>query len=185
MADQAIIVFDAFVGNSSDKDYVIKCATIVNITKNVVQQFDFAPPFDWDLLTHRSRKQNMFLTKYIHGLTWYSGEIPHSRLSALLKEKTDNVDQLYAKGVENCRFLSDLLGREVLNMENTVMFHLPEGELKSVADRVQRVTTRCMADHGGLDQFVSISTVHTACCFTRALRFAEYLRVYVEYQKRN
>src|SRR5262245_22186967 len=146
MCEQAIIIFDAFVGNSSDKDYVIKCVTIVNVTKNIVQQYDFCPPFEWDLLSHRSRKQNMFLTKYIHGLTLYFGEIPHIRLSPLLKEKTDNIDQLYGKGVENCRFLSDLLGREVVNLETSVMFHLPEGELKSISERFQRITTRCMAD---------------------------------------
>jgi hypothetical protein len=173
---QMVVTFDAFVGNSSEQDFVIKCVTFFNVSENTIQQFDFAPPFDWDLLTLKAKQQNFYLTHRIHGLSWFSGHIPHMRLHKLFKEKTDRIPHLFAKGDEPTRFLSTLLGREVLNLETNVMNHIPAEQLTRIMGKNQLQTMKCAMDHGGLDG--NVAPTVTPCCFTRAIRFAEFLKVY-------
>jgi hypothetical protein len=176
---QVVLAYDAFVGNKSNKDYIIKCVSVINVCENSAQQFDFAPPFDWNLLKEESKQQNYYLARNVHGLSWYAGDIPHSKLTCVLKEKTDCAGQLYAKGEEACKFLRTLLGRVVLNIETDVMTHLPAEQLSSLQESNKKITLRCAGDHSGLDPIVAASLLRNpACCFTRALRTAEFLKAY-------
>ena len=179
---QMVIAFDAFQGNKNERDFIIKCLSIVNVTTNQVQQFDFAPPFDWSRLSTLSKKQNHYLTTRIHGLNWYSGEIPHEELNRVLKEKTDHVVTLYAKGEVVCTFLENILGRTVYNLENTVMLFLPVDTLQNVLDNnLKNIIFKCGANHDGYDWSISEQTRLTGCCFTRALRMAEIVKAYNRY----
>jgi hypothetical protein len=178
-----IVTFDAFTGNTNEKDFIIKGLTIYNLTKNTIQYFEFAAPFDWDLLTAKSRQQNFYVTRRIHGLSWYSGDIPHHRLLTILKKKTDSISHVYAKGEEPSRFLREMLGRDVINIESGVMTQLPAEQLTNIMSSNQAITMRCTTDHNGFDDSVTTVTQHNACCFTRALRLAEFLKVYITNRK--
>ena len=174
---QMTVAFDAFQGNACARDYIIKCLAVVDLTKNLAQQFDFAPPFDWNLLTAKSRRQNNFLTNKVHGLAWYDGDIPHACLTKVLKEKTDGVNMIYAKGDENTKFLQNLLGRPVYNLE-TLLTHMPKDKVSEISTKTGVITQRCAANHDHFDWTVSATSRANGCCFTRALRMAVVVREY-------
>jgi hypothetical protein len=174
-----IVTFDAFKGNSSDKDFIIKGLTVYNVTKNTIQHFEFAAPFEWNLLNTKARQDNYHVSKKVHGLQWYSGEIPHYRLLTVLKDKTDSISHVYAKGEEPTRFLRNMLGRDIHNLESAVMTHLTPAQLSSIIRSNNRIVMRCSADHSALDDITMPASVHNACCFTRALRLAEFLKAFL------
>jgi len=51
------------------------------------------------------------------GLCWEVGLIPYSSLFQALTEATTYYAHLYAKGDDKCKFLSDILGRPVQNLD--------------------------------------------------------------------
>jgi len=53
-----------------------------------------------------------------NGICWDDGSIAYSSLSQTLAEATANFAHLYAKGNAKCKFLSDILGQTVQNLDS-------------------------------------------------------------------
>ena len=53
-----------------------------------------------------------------NGPNWDDGNIPHYQLKTALSKAVAGYAHLYGYGVEKCQFLSKLIGRPVLNLED-------------------------------------------------------------------
>ena len=58
---------------------------------------------------HRSEK---------NGLSWSDGQLDYDKLRATISEAVSAYPHLYAYGIANTRFLTELLAQPVLNLEN-------------------------------------------------------------------
>jgi len=76
-------------------------------SKDVQETFRFLHPYRMD---PHSSEQN--------GICWDDGGIAYSSLFQTLAEATANFAHLYAKGTAKCKFLSDILGRPVQNLDS-------------------------------------------------------------------
>ena len=78
-----------------------------------VQKFSFCPPKSF-----KPNKQTTWNTSHLHGIAWSSGKLDYEKLFAVLYDIKVMHAQVFAKGLENCRLLTNLLGQNVENLDD-------------------------------------------------------------------
>jgi hypothetical protein len=104
-----------------DNEFVPKEIAIVQLrTENDqrVQSFLLDPPYSKQLIPHVIRKTNQWIKTHLNGLDWNDGHISFDRLEELLAPVSTSSEMVFSKGKENCKFFSELIGRNVWNLDN-------------------------------------------------------------------
>ena len=83
-----------------------------------VQGFSFCPPKSF-----KPNKQTTWNTKHLHGIAWSSGKLDYEKLFAVFYDIKVMNAEVFAKGLEKCRLLTNLLGQ---NVENLVDYGCPK-----------------------------------------------------------
>ena len=78
-----------------------------------VQGFSFCPP-----KTFKPNKQTSWNTKHLHGIAWSSGKLDYEKLFAIFYDIKVMNAEVFAKGLEKCRLLTNLLGQNVENLDD-------------------------------------------------------------------
>ena len=83
---------------------------------DIIQAYHFKSPYT---MTQRLVESNSAAKT---GINWTDGIIAYTQLKTVLEEVTAGYAHLYAYGEDKCAFLSDLINRPFLNLED---FHCP------------------------------------------------------------
>ena len=78
-----------------------------------LQGFSFCPP-----KTFKPNKQTIWNTSNLHGNAWSSGKLDYEKLFAVFYDIRVMNAEVFAKGLEKCRLLTNLLGRNVENLDD-------------------------------------------------------------------
>ena len=78
-----------------------------------VQGFSFCPPKFF-----KPNKQTTWNTSHLHGIAWSSGKLEYEKLFAVFYDIKVMNAEVFAKGFEKCRLLTNLLGRNVENLDD-------------------------------------------------------------------
>ena len=78
-----------------------------------VQGFSFCPP-----KTFKPNKQTSWNTKHLHEIACSSGKLDYEKLFAVFYDIKVMNAELFAKGLEECRLLTRLLGQNVENLDD-------------------------------------------------------------------
>ena len=78
-----------------------------------LQGFSFCPP-----KTFKSDKQRTWNTRHLHGIAWSSGKLDYEQLLAVFYDIKVMNAEVFAKGIENCRLLTRLLGQNVEKLDD-------------------------------------------------------------------
>ena len=78
-----------------------------------VQGFSFCPP-----KTFKPNKQTTWNTKHLHGIARSSGKLDYEKVFAVFYDIKVMNAEVFAKGLEKCRLLTNLLGRNVENLDD-------------------------------------------------------------------
>ena len=78
-----------------------------------LQDFSFCPP-----KTFKPNKQTTCNTSHLHGIAWSSGKLDHEKLFPVFYDIEVLNAEVFAKGLEKCRLLINLLGRNVEKMDD-------------------------------------------------------------------
>ena len=73
-----------------------------------VQGFSFCPPKSF-----KPNKQTLRNTKELDGIAWSSGKLDYDKLFAVFYDIKVMNAEVFAKGLEKCRLLTNLLGQNV------------------------------------------------------------------------
>ena len=73
-----------------------------------LQAFSFCPP-----KTFKSNKQTSWNTKHLHGIASSSEKLDYEKLFAVFYDIKVMNTEVFAKGLEKCRLLTNLLGQNV------------------------------------------------------------------------
>ena len=91
-----------------------------NITKELglyidgsLQGFSFCPP-----KTFKPNKKPTWSTSHVHGRAWSSRNLDYEKLFAVFYDIKVMNAEVFAKGLEKCRLLTNLLGRNVENWDD-------------------------------------------------------------------
>ena len=107
---EVITDYETLTGKNNEP--VVKEVSIA--AEGVLQTWHFRSPYN--MLPHGSKE---------NGLNWADGHIDYHELYTVLSEAVANYSHLYAYGVIKCAFLSALLQRPILNLED---FNCPSHE---------------------------------------------------------
>ena len=78
-----------------------------------VQGFSFCPP-----KTFKPNKQTAWNTRHLHGIAWSSGKLEYEKLFAVFYDIKVKNAEVFVKGLEKCRLLTNLLGQNVENLDD-------------------------------------------------------------------
>ena len=78
-----------------------------------VQGFSFCPTKSF-----KRNKQTTWNRSHLHGIAWSSGKLNSEKLFAVFYDIRVMIAEVFAKGLEKCRLLINLLGRNVENMDD-------------------------------------------------------------------
>ena len=78
-----------------------------------VQGFSFCPPKSF-----KPNKQTTWNTSHLHGIALSSGKLEYEKLFAVFYDKKVLNAEVFAKRLEKCRLLMNLLGRNVENLDD-------------------------------------------------------------------
>ena len=78
-----------------------------------VQGFSFCPPKSF-----KPNKQTTWNTSHLHGIAWSSGKLDYEKLFAVSYDIRLMNAEVFAKGLGKCRLLTNLLGRNVENLDD-------------------------------------------------------------------
>lgn len=113
---KAVVEFQGFLDGNNG--YIIKELVVMCVETGVSQQWLFRPPSSSIHYNVQHSRPTRWLSKYYHGLAWNSGETAYFRLEHILLVNTYFYDTIYTKGLEKCSFLSKLMRRCVMNLED-------------------------------------------------------------------
>ena len=85
-----------------------------------VQGFSFCPPKSF-----KPNKETMWNTSHLHGIARSSGKLDYEKFFAVFYDIRVMNAKVFAKGLEKCRLLTNLLGR---NVENLVDYGCPKNQ---------------------------------------------------------
>ena len=78
-----------------------------------LQGFSFCPPKSF-----KPNKQTTWNTSHLHGIAWSSGKLDYEKLFAVFYDIKVMNAEVFAEGLEKCRLLTTILGRNVENMDD-------------------------------------------------------------------
>ena len=82
-------------------------------TDGSVKGFSFCP-----LKSFKPNKQTTWNTSHLYGIAWSSGKLDYEKLFAVFYDIKVMNAAVFAKGLEMCRLLSNLLGQNVQNLDD-------------------------------------------------------------------
>ena len=89
----------------TDKNIIKELGLYIN---GPVQGFSFCPP-----KTFKPNKQTSWNTSHLYGIARSSGKLDYGKLFAVFYDKKLMNAEVFAKGLEKCRLLTNLLGENV------------------------------------------------------------------------
>ena len=78
-----------------------------------VQGFSFCPPKSF-----KPNKQTTWNTSHLHRIVWSSRKVDYQKLFAVFYDIRITNAEVFAKGLEKCRLLTNLLGRKIENLDD-------------------------------------------------------------------
>ena len=78
-----------------------------------LQGFSFCPPKSF-----KPNKQTTWNTSHLHGIAWSSGKLDYEKLFAVFYDIKIINAEVFAKELEKCRLLTNLLGRNIENLDD-------------------------------------------------------------------
>lgn len=176
--DRLVITFDAFVGDEQPQpDYIVKKLAISNVNTGATQMWFFGPPFPWYRLSERARNRNCFVSNYITGTSWFDGYLPYEQLQMVLLKYTERASEIYVKGQTCVKYLTNMLGRPVINMDPLIS-EMPPEVIRFLKLTVKPL--RCMMDHRRVHSRPGFDGAEYTCCQDRAHLFGHVMRRYLE-----
>lgn len=108
--------------------FIIKELAFLDVYHGYHCRWTFLPPHPWENLSSKQRKTFSWLMRNGHSLDWESGDLPYSVLQSILSSLCVSYSVLYIKGLEKSKFLENLWGRKVWDLNE---FHCPKIEALS------------------------------------------------------
>ena len=78
-----------------------------------LQRFSFCPPKNF-----KPNKQTIWNTSHLHAIAWTSGKLEYEKLFAVFYDRKLMNAEVFAKGPEKCRLVTNLLGRNVERLDD-------------------------------------------------------------------
>lgn len=97
-----------------DEQYIIKELAVIQNKK--IAHFIFKPPYPFENLALKYKKQAKWLMRYHHCIKWNEGEIEFEQFKNILNKCTSNAETIYVKGREKAAYLRKVLDKKIVEL---------------------------------------------------------------------
>ena len=114
LKSQAVVIdFEGFWNKSG---FIVKELAIA--TESLIDIISFLPPNLYRTLSSSDQKSYQWVSKFLHGLLWETGEYPYCYLQQIIDRTILRLPLavFYAKGKEKTSSLTELLQKNVINL---------------------------------------------------------------------
>jgi len=131
------IVIDIQGFRDVEENFIPKEVAVLAINAAITGHWIMTSPCPFEDLPVRAKRENNWLTRNYHGIEWFDGDVNSTNFTIHLRDITRHARYIYTRGQEKTRYLSNLLSRNVYNLEgiSPAFKNLPDFE-----DRGQRCT---------------------------------------------
>lgn len=104
---------------SFDRHYIFtpKEVGVLSLEEDTYAHWLVKPPHDFTQLNAYLQRTNNTLTRFVHGIEWFNGDLSVKHVEEHLKAFVKNASQIYSVGETKCDYLSKLLGRKIIDLE--------------------------------------------------------------------
>ena len=112
---QVVLDFEGFLYKKSG--FIIKELAVS--TESYCDTVSFLPPTSFNILSSSERRSYSWVSKYLHGLNWESGDYPYCYLQQIFDSIALRfpLATFHAKGTEETGTIQKLLKKDVINLE--------------------------------------------------------------------
>ena len=145
--DYLVLDIQCFRDNANN--YVVKELACFRLFDYRETHLMFLPPFPFDLLYDKVKRNNLWIGKNLLHLSWDSGHEPYCYLDDVLEYVTKNVQCIYVKGSEKAYFVRtrlDYIGKTYIGVYN--MDHIKWCPQLSTLRRRYQCGSSCIFNHG-------------------------------------
>ena len=157
-----------------NKEWLCKEIGVMNLRTKQVMCNTLQPPENvtWNDLPENCKAQNGYLKDHIHGISFSEGCMVYTELADMLVRTCAAYENgIYTKGSEKCTFLSNILEKPILNLEDIPnLYTVNDLQIVNV-EQNSRVRYACFHDHNS-----SSGRIH--CCLNKMYRHKSKLRKY-------
>lgn len=109
MENIAFMDFQYLLGNNNQ--IFIKELAFIRASSVTPQVFYFKPPYQWQDLEAKYKKQNKFCAKYINKIRWDYGDLNYIELSYFIRDLNadETLTTIFVKGEDRVNFLKKYL----------------------------------------------------------------------------
>ncbi|KYN14629.1 hypothetical protein ALC57_13158 [Trachymyrmex cornetzi] len=100
-----------------EDNFIPKEVVVLAINAMITGHWIMRPPYPFGELPERARLENNWLKRNYHRIEWFDGDINPIYFTIHLRAITRHVRYIYTRGQEKSRYLSNLLSRNVYNLE--------------------------------------------------------------------
>lgn len=111
------IVIDIQGFRDVEEKFIPKEVAVVAVNAPIIGHWIMTPPYPFDELPEKSRRENNWLSRNYHGIEWFDGETKQKYFAIQLREITRQARYIYSRGQEKVLYLRRLLSRNVYNLE--------------------------------------------------------------------
>ena len=117
MLKSGAVVLDFEGFRSKKSGFIIKELAVS--TENYNDIISFLTPKSFNILCSSEQRSFLWVSKFLHGLSWETGEYPYHYLQQIFQSIVLRFpfSDFYAKGLEKTETLRQLLQRKVINLE--------------------------------------------------------------------
>lgn len=100
-----------------DGKFFPKEVAVAALQKNIIDHWLVKSPCDFNELPEHVQETNTYCSTQLHGIHWFDGDTTIKSLQVNLQEISKSAVNVYVRGDEKAKFLQNLMGREVTNIE--------------------------------------------------------------------
>lgn len=103
------IAFVDLQGFIVNQQFVLKeLCFLSSLSNTTLNHYIYKPPFSWEFVNDRSKKNIIWLTIFHHGLYWIDGNIPYYKIDETFEQLCSPNLIIYVKGAQKVTWLKNL-----------------------------------------------------------------------------
>ena len=148
-----------------DANFLPKEIAILSIQSNLIIHALVISPHGFDELSKNVRETNDYIASQLSGLHWFDGDITLRRLRYHLYNVAKHARKMYIRGAEKAAYISNIVGRSLINLEDYACESFAELERKFPSEQTCYFHT-----------FMDVPYKRNSCALRRAYETKEWLR---------
>lgn len=111
-------VIDVQGFRGKEGNFLPKEIALIALHHTYIVHWIIAPPYTFNNLHSKYRRQNNWLSRHHHGIEWHEGSSRFIDVVDTLRSVTRNAGRIFTRGREKAEFLMEVTSREIINLED-------------------------------------------------------------------